>query len=320
MELMRYVEQAACRRTWTVGGTVTSVELADGTICRPLEEWGPRDDLVRAAAWWLAHGYKAASPAGLVFQAARDWYRRPANGTHRWAAPYIRGAWEEAQVRGVILGPHRMYDLRKAYRWALTHLPFPDRTTMHAAKRFTPRLPGLHAVDIAPWPGAPWPQRDGGVVLVETPLDCTLYGLPDVKAWHGGVTWHRWIPTGAFGELLDQIGAKAVHRAYWGLWLAQTPVRCDFASGAVTYLPPYATDYVRAHLILSRVRRRLAEVETHYRYVDAVLVDERHAPPTGDGIGEWREVRRYDRGVRIQWPGAYGPADGPLEKHAGVSQ
>jgi hypothetical protein len=318
LDILGYHAAGACRRTWTVGGTVTSLELSDGTIVRPLEEWGARSDLEAAAGWWTARGYKAASPAGLIFQAAFDWYRRPAKGTHVWAAGWVRGAWEEASVRGVIAGPHRMYDLRRAYRWALTMAPLPDRLTMHAAREWCPHLPGLHAVDIEPWAGAPWPLRDGGRVLVETPLDVTLYGPPTVRSWHGGVTWHRWVPTTTFGDLLDSIGAKCVQRAYWGLWLASTPVRCDFLSGAVTWLAPYATDHVRAHLILQRVRRRLAEVNTTYRYVDAVLVTADNAPATGDGPGEWREVKRYDDGVWVGWPGAYGPVNAPPDRLAGI--
>jgi hypothetical protein len=316
--LLRLAEDATCRRVWRMGNTVTALEQADGTVCRCMEEWGPVEDLTRAATWWTARGCKAASPGGLVFQVAREWYRKAPRGTHAWAAGWVHGAWEEAQVRGVILGPHRMYDLRRAYRWALTADPLPDRRAMYAAKRWDPDGVGLHAVDVAPWPGAPWPLRDGGRVLVETPTDVVRYGLPVVREWHGGVTWHRTVNTRSFAALLDEIGAKAVHRAFWGLWLASTPVRCDYRSGAVTWLPPYSTDHVRAHLILQRVRRRLAEIQTHYRYVDAVIVDAAHAPPTGDAIGEWREVRRYDDGVHITWPGFYGPVAGPPDKHAGV--
>jgi hypothetical protein len=155
-------------------------------------------------------------------------------------------------------------------------------------------------------------------VLVETPLDLTLYGPPELREWVEGVTWHRWIPTQGLADILDDIGVAALHRCYWGLWVAQTPTRCTFRSGAETWLRPYGADLVRAHLILQRVKRKLNTVEARYRYVDSVIVPVAQTVPTGDQTGDWREVRRYDNGVWIGWPGAYGPAQGPPDKQAGV--
>lgn len=309
---------SAWRRVWWLGGTVCAVERSDGIIVRSRDEWGTRADLERAVAWWLARNLRAASPGGLLLQAARDWYRPLAWTRHGWAYKGLAGGWEEAKVRGTIMGPHRVLDMRRAYRWALTTEPFPDRQTLRVARRYVPSLPGLHLMDVEPWPGAPWPLRDGGRVLVETPTDITRYGPPVVRQWIEGATWHRWVDTHGLSDVLDDIGVPALHRCYWGLWVAQTPVRCTFRSGAVTQLRPYGADAIRAHLILQRVRRKLGAVQSHYRYVDSVIVPVGQQVELGEETGDWREVRRYEDGVWIGWPGAYGPAHGKPDRQAGI--
>lgn len=308
----------AWRRCWRIGATVTTVERDDGIIVRSWSDWGSREDLQRAVAWWRRRGFRAASPGGLLLQAARRWYHAVAWSLRREIHAGFVGGWEEAQVRGIIHGPHKVLDLRKAYRWALTAEPMPERRSMRVARMWAPRLPGLHHVDIEPWPGAPWPARDGGPVLVETPLEITKYGAPKVRAWLGGVTWHDWLPATELAELLDDIGVAALHRSYWGMWAASTPTTCEFRSGAKTQLKPFGVDPIRAHLIVQRVRRRLAAVDSHYRYVDAVIVKADADIPTGPNIGDWRVVREYPDGVRIQWPGNYGPAEGPPDKQSGI--
>lgn len=309
----------AWRRVWRLGGTVVSVERADGIIVRSRDEWGTREDLERAIRWWMARDYRAASPGGLLLQAARDWYRPVAWTRYGWAWKALAGGWEEAQVRGAILGPHKVLDMRRAYRWALTAEPFPDRCTMRVARRWCPTLPGLHLVDVDPWPGAPWPMRDGGRVLVETPCDVDRYGMPTVREWVEGVTWHHTIDTAGLAGVLDDINVPALYRCYWGLWVANTPTVCSFRSGKETRLRPYGADAVRAHLILQRVRRRMGEMTgAVHRYVDAVMVPAGQAVATGDNAGDWRVVREYPDGVRIRWPGHYGPLVGPPDKHAGI--
>lgn len=311
---------SAWKRSWWLGGTVSAVERDDGVIVRSREEWGTREDLERAIGWWQRHGYRAASPGGLLFQAARDWYRRAAWTLQEPLHGGFVGGWEEAQVRGVIAGPHKVLDLRRAYRWALKSEPFPDRWSMRRAVQFLPQLPGLHYVTLDPWKGAPWPARDGGRVLIETPLEITRYGWPTITGWHGGVTWHRWVQTDALADILDELNVAALHRAYWGLWAATTPTTCRFRSGAVTQLAPYAMDIVRAHLIVQRVRRRLADIQTSYRYVDAVIVPSAQVVPTGPNIGDWRVVKEYPDGIHIHWPGHYGPPNAPADKHAGIKR
>jgi hypothetical protein len=315
--LLETVTAGDWRRVWSLGGTVTAVERSDWTICRAKEEWGPPAELERAIAWWLGRGLKAASPTGVVLQAARDWFRPLAWSRHGFAAGHVRGGWEETTVRGTLPGPHHVYDIRRAYRWALTAAPLPKRETIQVAVRWLPDRPGLHLVDIAEADGAPWPIAKGGKVLIETPIDCT--GLV-VKSWHGGVVWTETIGAQPLGELLDGIGASACQRSYWGMWAASLPSKCQHASGAVTWLKPYGADYVRAHLITARVRRRLAEVQAPYRYVDMVITTPDHAPPVGPNVGDFREVKRYDDGVWIGYPGAYGPAGGRPDRLAGVQR
>jgi len=307
----------AWRRVWSLGGTVTAVERADWVILRAKEEWGRPEELDRAMTWWMRRGLKAASPTGLVLQAAKEWYRKVAWSRHGFAAGYVRGGWEETSVRGVIAGPHRVYDLRRAYRWALTAAPLPRRETIQVAHRWLPDRPGLHLVTIAEMDGAAWPLSEGGRCLVETPIDAT--GL-EVHGWHGGVVWYDTLSACPLGETLDTIGASVCQRSYWGMWAAGLSCKCQFASGAVTWLPPYGTDYVRAHLITARVRRRLAEVRAPYRYVDAVITTPDEAPPLGEQVGEWREVRRYEDGVWIGYPGAYGAPGERPDRLAGVQR
>jgi hypothetical protein len=301
-----------------LGATVTTVEREDHIIVRSWTEWGSRDDLARAADWWTSMKYRAASPGGLLLQAARRWYHPVAWSLRREIHAGFVGGWEEAQVRGVIAGPHKVLDMRKAYRWALTSEPFPERKSLRVARQWAPGLPGLHYVDIEPWPGAPWPARDGGRVLIETPLELTLYGPPVIRQWLGGVTWHRWVGTEELAKLLDNLNVAALYRSYWGMWAATTPTQCTYRSGTVTYLKPFGADPIRAHLIVQRVRRRLAAVETSYRYVDAVIVPADAPIATGDQVGDWREVRQYPDGVWIGWPGAYGPAHGPPDRQSGI--
>lgn len=304
---------SAWRRCWRLGATVTTVERDDGIIVRSWTEWGGPAELLRAAAWWQARNLKACSPGGLLLQAARSWYR-PCPWTLRKAASAgFVGGWEEAQVRGIILGPHKVLDLRKAYRWALTAAPFPDRHHTRVARQWLPADPGLHLVECDPVPGAPWPLRDGGRVLVETPGEAV-----PIRRWFGGVTWSRTVDTRPLGDLLDAIGVAALYRSYWGMWAAATAVVCDFRSGAQTRLRPFGADQVRAHLIVQRVRRRMAEIPSSYRYVDAVIVPAGQAVPTGEAIGDWRVVREYPDGIHIRWPGHYGPLTGPPDRQAGI--
>jgi hypothetical protein len=161
-------------------------------------------------------------------------------------------------------------------------------------------------------------MRDGGPVLVETPEDVTRYGMPTVRAWLGGVYWHRTLPATVLAELIDSTGVAACQRVYWGPWVAQTPVTRTTAAGSVTELAPRGLDAVRGHLVQQRVRRRLADVAAPYRYIDSVLVPAKRAVAVGEAVGDWRVVREYPDGVHIDYPGAYGPAAGPLDKQSGV--
>lgn len=301
---------------WRVGARVTTIETRSHAMLRPLDPWGR--DFDRAAAWWTARQLRApSSPAGLIREAAPEWYRPTTYTSEGWARVYLRGGWQEASVRGVIAGPHRLYDLRRAYRWALTAAELPDRRTMTVARQWHPTWPGLHLVDLDPWPAAPWPLRDGGLQLVETPEDVVRYGPPPVRRWIQGTYWHRTIPATALGERIDSTGVAACARSYWGTWVATTPTTRTYHTGTVTSLRPRGTDAVRGHLIMARVRRRLAEQQAPYKYVDSVITT--HPLATGDGPGDWRLVREYPDGVWIGWPGAYGPPGARPDRHAGLS-
>ena len=317
-QLLDVVASGEWASVWRLGASVTTVETKSHAMVRPWEAWGSVRDLETAAAWWTARGLRApSSPAALVVKAAPEWYRAAAWSRHGTLLTHLAGGWQEAQVRGIILGPHKLYDMRKAYRWALTAGSFPERHSIQVARAWTPTAPGLHLLAVEPWPGAPWPLRDGGVVLVETPEDVDRYGLPRVREWLGGVTWSRTMDAHELAEIIDGTGVAACARTYWGPWVAQTPVSRTYSTGTVTQLRPRGTDAVRGHLILARVRRRVAELAASYVYVDSGMVPASQAVAVGERIGDWREVRDYPDGVWIGWPGAYGPARGRPDRMAG---
>jgi hypothetical protein len=300
---------------WRLGSTVSTVETKGHAMVRPRECWGA--DLGAAIIWWSDRRMRApSSPAGMIRDAAPLWYVPTRWSGHGWALQELVGGWQEAKVRGTILGPHRLYDLRRAYRWALTAAPLPDRQSLTIAKEWRPERPGLHVVELEPWAGAPWPLRDGGRHLIETPTDIAHYGPPAITAYLGGIYWHRTIPTDGLAEVIDSTGVAACARTYWGTWVAQTPVERTYQTGTVTQLRPRGTDAVRGHLILQRVRRRMAEVQADYRYVDSVMTKGELA--VGERPGDWRLVREYPDGVWIGWPGAYGPPNAVPDRAAGV--
>lgn len=320
----RVIDELIAARGWRrivrLGAKVTALETTGGAWVRPIEPWGDVAALERAAAFWTDRGLRAPStPAGLATHAAPGWYRGLAwsLAAPLWGA--VRGGWQETQVRGRIDGGWRAWDIRRAYRWALTTLPLPEREGMRIATAWNPRRPGLHCVTIAPVAGAPWPLRDGGTVLVETPHDPEHYGAIEVREYHGGVWWRGWIDAAELGATVDATGVPRVQRTYWGPWASRTPTVTTWASGKVVTLPPLGGDPVRAHLITARVRDRLAGIAAPYRYVDAVLAPANVTPePQGERPGDWRLVREYPRGIWIGWPGAYGPADGPPDRLSGT--
>jgi hypothetical protein len=314
--LEEVISQGGWRRVCRTGAHVSSVEMANGAWVRPWECWGSIDTLEQAAAWWTNRHMRApTSPAALMRDAAPAWYR-VLPWSLRWQASHVRGGWQEADRTGVLPGSHTVYDIRRAYRWALTAFPIPDRDTYRIAGGWNPRRPGLHLVDLEPWDGAPWPLRDGGRCLVETPFDVTYYGTPRLRAWLGGVTWGRWLDAEPLAQIIDESELAPCARAYWGPWISSAETKTTWASGKETALPGLAADPVRAHCITARVRWRLWQVNAPYRYVDSVISS---APvTTGDGLGLWRVVKTYPDGVWIGWPGAYGPPGQRPDKMSGV--
>ena len=315
-QVQEIVQAGGWRRVCRTGAHITSVEMVNGAWVRPWEAWGSIEALETAAAWWTNRGLRApTSPAALMRSAAPAWYR-VLPWSLRWQASHVRGGWQETERTGILPGPHTVYDIRRAYRWALTAFPLPDRDTYRIAGGWNARRPGLHLVELEPWEGAPWPLRDGGRCLVETPFDVTYYGMPKLRAWCGGVTWSRWLEADQLAEVIDDSNVPACARSYWGPWIATAGTETTWASGKVSKLPGLAADPVRAHCITSRVRWRLWQVNAPYRYVDSVITPDRIE--TGDGIGLWRVVKTYSEGVWVGWPGCYGPPGQRPDKMSGV--
>lgn len=323
----RVIQEAVARAEWLrvcrLGHTVTSVELPGRTWLKRSAPWGTFEQWGQAAEWWQSKGIKPpASPAGLMRAAAPEWYQ-----TLPWSLagalwPGVRGPWQEASVRGIILGPHKVLDIRRAYRWALEATgggQLPAREGMQIATSFTYSRPGYHCVEVEPVPSAPWPLRNGGVVVLETPIDMERWGRVTVRRWIGGVTVRAWTRTDPLAELVDDCGVPAVARSYWGPWVGRLGVTTTWRSGKVSQMRPRGLDPIRAHCITARVRERMVAIETPYRYVDSVIVPERARVPLGDRVGDWRSVKEYPAGVWIGWPGAYGTPGAPPDKLSGIS-
>lgn len=299
-------------RYWTHGGEITAAETPDHAIVRRTEPWDGQ--LADAVRFWRREGLPAvSSPGMLAMKGKPEWFRPGKWSLTGWASRWLRGAWQEARVRGVITGPHAVFDIRRAYRWALTAAPLPDRRTVRVAGRYATDRPGLHVVETRPNPKAPRYMREGGWHLLEVPDDLQ-YGSY-VRGWKAGVTWTGTIDARPLADWLDT-GPAVLQRAFWGPWIATEPTVCTWHTGTKCRFPPYGADPVRGHLILQRVRRRLAEIEAPYYYVDSVITAD--SLPVGDRIGDWRKVREFRNGVRIAYPGGYGPIGQPLEKHAGM--
>lgn len=322
----RILQEAVARPGWLracrLGATLTSVELPGRTWLKRAAPWGTEEQWGQAAEWWQSRGIKApASPAGLMRAAAPEWYQ-----TLPWSLsgalwPGVRGPWQEASIRGVILGPHKVLDIRRAYRWALEATgggQLPAREGMQIATRFTPHKPGYHCVEIEPAGAGPWPIRSGGTVVLETPIDMERWGSLTIRQWFGGITVRTWTRTDPLAELVDAVGIPAVARSYWGPWIGRLGVTTTWRSGKSVTLRPQGMDPIRAHCITARVRERMVAIDAPYRYVDSVIVGARVPVPTGERVGDWRLVKEYPEGVWIGWPGAYGTPGAAPDKLSGI--
>jgi hypothetical protein len=309
-------------RYWTYGGIVRTVHHAvpgtkGGQYLKSLSAWRETNEAkIRAAIDEMREDAGISMPTGYA-DAFRARFRSPSvSWSHQvHFRPWFRAAWQEALMKGGHPGTWNLYDMRQAYLWAVT-LGLPDPRSYFHTRSTAYAADALYLVDHAPFAGLPYPYATESTVLV-TGADIKRYGLA-VSHVHCGVAWRRAFPVRKIFDAINHWSfAKEVGRSYLGGWAASARVECVTPSRRWE-LPPLGANLVWAHLIVSRVRARLADVAAGaaHVFVDSVLTQD--TLPTGDSIGEWRLVKSYEDGIRVGGPGAYGPLYGPWDRYAGV--
>lgn len=313
-------------RYWTYGGVVRTVHRPTGAkhgqYLKSLISWREENETaIRDAIEEMRESAGVSMPSGYA-----DAFRARFTGPRvSWShqvhlAEWFRGAWQAALRPGVHLGRWRLYDMQSAYLWAATQ-GLPDPASYYQTRSTAHKAHALYLVRLAGVAhGAPYPY-DTETTVLATGAEIRDYGL-DVDEIICGIAWRRAYPVRRIMDAIEcwspQL-AKRVARCYWGGWASGARVECVTRSNRWE-LPPLGRNVAWAHLIVSRVRQRLADVArgAAHVFVDSVLTQSEIA--TGAALGDWRLVRTYEKGIRVGGPGAYGPAAGPLDKHAGVAR
>jgi hypothetical protein len=169
-----------------------------------------------------------------------------------------------------------------------------------------------------PEPSAPFPFNHVRTCLATTE-EIESYNLK-VDRILTGVVWKRTISGDPILETITRVSSwKEVGRSYWGRWGQVAKIDCH-ANGKTWQIPNVALNIPYAHLIVSRVRKRVWEYARNavHVYVDSIITKDQI--PTGNNIGDWRLERSYD-GVIIRGPGQYGALNAlTLERMAGYAK
>ena len=309
---------ADASRWWTFGGVVRTVQRKTGEYVKGWSGFrGASTDEMKSAIDEMRAEAGISMPTGYA-DAFRARYTTPrlSPSFQIPMLPVFRGGWQEALRAGTHPGVWKLYDLRQAYLWALTE-GLPDPAYFHRTKCLTYRNTlyrvRLNRVE----PSAPYPFSRELDVLA-TGEEIGYYGL-DVEEVLDGIAFRRAANvTKIFDAVTFWSFYKQVARAYWGAWASTARVECHTLSKSWE-LPPMGANIVWAHLIVSRVKRRLADVcrGAVHVFVDSVLTQDTIS--TGENMGDWRLVKEYTDGVNVLYPGVYGPAGKALDKYAGVA-
>lgn len=233
-------------------------------------------------------------------------------------ASCFAGGWQDALEIGFMRGTYYKYDMRSAYLWAAS-LGLPDtRTYTRSLSPVRAKLPGLYRVRlIEPSPLAPFPFNRA-VECLATTEEMEVYDLR-VSEILAGVVWRRDVDT---RPLVDAIKLtttwKEAARAYWGRWSQTQRVEC-VTKKTQWGLPNPFLNIPWAHLVVSRVRRRLWEhsQDAVHVFVDSVITP--HRIKEGSAIGDWKLEKTYPEGVLVKGPGHYGdPRESRMERMAGT--
>lgn len=260
-------------------------------LVREAREYGAQMPGSYAGMWWSAKE-RPALPR------MRHLHRR-------YGLIQISGAWQEAFMHGPLLGRWIHYDIVSAYLWAIS-LGLPDPKTFrwvhpdyHAG--------GRNVVYLASFPariGAPYPYNRGGDLLA-TEEEMGEYRADPTEVY-GGISWQGSDTSYDTSRIISSIRRysvwKQIARGWWGYLASRTGVVRHFPDGRrIQMVAPFAQNPVWAHIILSRVRRRLWDVVKAYPgdvarvYVDSVIIRDRVKLSVGNDVGQWKIKEMLDR-------------------------
>jgi hypothetical protein len=305
-------------RFWMFHSVPTTVALPDNRFAKSLKGFGSHEteDQFRALLDECAsHGVPRPSGYADIFH---ERFRSPRvnYSVNAMLAPAFAGGWQEAIRTGLHKGPHYKYDLRSAYLWAGS-LGLPDTRTYTRSLRIG-RFNGLYRIRLKEInPLAPFPFNRS-LECIASVEEIETYGLQVDKVLEG-VVWKRTVSGDAILEAVMGVSFwKQAGRSYWGKWSQLARVQC-VANGKKWYIPNLALNIPWAHLIVSRVKKRLWEASDGavHVFVDSVITPKQIA--TGDRVGDWRLETTYENGVLIRGTGQYGDAKAKkLDRMAGV--
>lgn len=312
------------RRYWTYRGTVRTIQTAAGDYVKSptgfgvdaralIERESHVDEIRDALGVSLPSGYAGAF---------RKAYASPVvSGTlNIGLGDVVHGGWQHGEM-GLHTGTWHHYDMKRAYYWALTQ-GLPDPTHFYRTRSLAYRDAVYRVRLSCVSEGAPYPF-DTYTDVIATRDEIDTYGLQVADVIAGVAFRREYRDLSKVLHAIDRWSfAPMVSRTFWGAWSAQEGCQCVIpGSGKRWTLPAQGRNVVWAHLIMSRVRRRLWDASTCGRwchvYVDSIITTQTLS--TGTSPGDWRLVDTYARGVKVAGPGQYGRADSPhWLRYAGV--
>lgn len=319
VEMRQYRRDAV--RTWEVAGRLTSLQMPGEGMVKAIDRFAHRhveteeafNEFLRECAF-----YNCPRPSSYssVFHAM---FRSP---RVRWSlhcpfVPWFVGGWQEARRVGLLPGIWRQYDLNSAYLWAAT-AGLPDVRSLRTSQHFG-KWPGMYALELTRTiADLPYPFNTSRFVNATT-AEVDLYALP-VARIIGGVIWNADVDGAPIVDLINQFSfAKECARSFWGRWCSTAPLECATRSGRRWALPNPVQNFVWAHCVVSRVKSRvwLEARNAAHVFVDSVITTDELS--TGEGLGQWRQEKVYNDGVRIKHAGYYGAPE-LWEKTSGLAR
>lgn len=317
-------ELKGARRYWTYRGSVRTIETAAGDYVKSSLGFGvtARELIDREAhVEEIRDALGVSLPSGYA-GAFRKAYKSPpvSASINMPIGDVTHGGWQHGEM-GVHPGTWHHYDMKRAYYWALTQ-GLPDPAHFYWTKSMAYE-DGVYRVRlIQPTEGAPYPF-DTYTDVVCTPDEVRAYDLRIAEVLAGVAFRKEYRDLNKITNAIDRwTFAPLVSRTFWGAWGAVEGCQCVVPGSRKRWtLPAQGRNVPWAHLILSRVRRKLWDASTLgawcHVYTDSIITT--RTLSTGTSPGDWRHVATYNRGVKVAGPGQYGRADSPhWLRYAGV--